>query len=153
MKSTKIAEYNGNNIIRVEKEVTINEKKIKLIDWVVSRSYDENMPEGTKWVQGHYFGSLYEAARYAEKREKYYQLTITDKYNEYEMQEGETDKIYYIFDNYDDAIQKAEEFLNENEIPNTDKIIQTLEENNEVEYEEYKPIKIEEYYLGERLSC
>lgn len=152
MKSTKIAEYNGNNIIRVEKKVNINGKKLTLIDWVVSKYYDQTKPEGTKWCNGHYFASLYEAARYAEKKEKYYQLIISEKYNEYEFQEGETDKSYYIFNDYEEAIKKAEEFLNENEIPNTNKIIHELEEKNEVEYEDCKPIKIEEYYLGERLA-
>lgn len=152
MKSTKIAEVNGNNIIRVEKEVKVQKKTLKFIDWVVSKSYDNSKPEGNKWSLGHYFTSLYEAARYAEKKNAYYQLTISDKYSEFELQEGESDKLYYIFDYYEDAVKKAEEFLKENEIPNTEEIIQELREKNEVEYEEYKPIKIEEYYLGERIN-
>lgn len=61
MKSRKVAEINGRNIILVDQEY----KDTKWIQWVVSRTYDETQPENQKWDSGVYFDSLTDAVNYA----------------------------------------------------------------------------------------
>ena len=61
MKSRKVAEINGRNIILVDQEY----KDKKWIQWVVSRIYDETQPENQKWDSGVYFDSLTDAVNYA----------------------------------------------------------------------------------------
>lgn len=53
MKSRKVTEINGRNIILVDQEY----KDTKWIQWVVSRTYDETQPENQKWDSGVYFDS------------------------------------------------------------------------------------------------
>lgn len=61
MKSRKVAEINGRNIILVDQEY----KDTKWIQWVVSRTYDEKQSENQKWDSGVYFDSLTDAVNYA----------------------------------------------------------------------------------------
>ena len=61
MKSRKVAEINGRNIILVDQEY----KDTKWIQWVVSRTYDETQKKKKKWDSGVYFDSLTDAVNYA----------------------------------------------------------------------------------------
>lgn len=61
MKSRKVAEINGKNIIMVDKEYN----GYNWIEWVVSCTYDESQPEEQKWNGGVYFDSLADALYYA----------------------------------------------------------------------------------------
>lgn len=148
MKSKKIAEINGKNIIEIKKSVKKKDLNIEITEYVVSLTYNPNAPEGSKWSLGHYFTSLYDAVCYAANKNILYQLSVTLE----DKDTSELDISNYIFDNYDDAIAKAKELLKENKVPNTDKIIDKLYLDQQVEYGCCGMISISEYYLGERLA-
>ena len=137
MKSRKVAEINGRNIILVDKEAN----GTSWIEWVVSRTYDESQPEEQKWNGGKYFDSLTNAINYATGKENsLYLLTLW-------LDKPLKSKVSFVLDSFESALREAECYLQDANINN----FPDMSTCSERVYVNGGSFYVRKYYIGQEI--